>query len=91
MTPSDLSRLRSTFSTSPLRTDTDRPDAFGDLGRRRRWRRASRAKRQRVVDELLELLARVGEAARAASVDAGMRQWERWWRGGRREAGARLS
>jgi hypothetical protein len=25
VTPSDLSRLRSTFSSSPLRTDTDRP------------------------------------------------------------------
>lgn len=25
VTPMDLSRLRSTFSTSPLRTDTDRP------------------------------------------------------------------
>ena len=31
VTPTDLSRLRSTFSSSPLRTDTDRPDAFGDL------------------------------------------------------------
>ena len=60
VTPSDLSRLRSTFSSSPLRTDTLRP-APSDTSARGIGRAELFGVRQGQIDQFFKLAAGVLE------------------------------
>ena len=77
MTLIDLSRLRSMFSVSPLRTDTDRPTP-SETSATASLAPSDLAVARHVVDEVAELLARIGEVGRRRRASrGGMGTWRK--------------